>query len=61
MTEWERLRMALVGHVEAGKTLGPVARRSGVSRATLLNWLANKEAPETIVKAQAVSDALRDT
>jgi transposase len=51
------LRMALVSHVEDGKSLGPIASQANVSRATLINWLS-AHAPETILKGAAVYDAL---
>jgi hypothetical protein len=57
MTEWEMLRMALVSHVEDGKSLGPLSAQANVSRATLINWLSG-DAPETILKGTAVYEAL---
>lgn len=57
MIEWERMRLALVSHVEAGRSFRSIADEAGVSRATLLNWL-HRTPPETILKATAVYEAL---
>jgi len=57
MNEWEMLRMALVSHVEEGKSLGPIAAEANVTRQTLLNWLS-RTPPETIAKAAAAYEAL---
>ena len=59
MIDWEMMRQALSAHVESGRSLRSIAEKAGVSRATLLNWLAGP-APETISKGQAVMEALDD-
>lgn len=59
MVDWEMMRRALTAHVESGRSLRSIADRAGVSRGTLLNWLAGP-APETISKGQKVMEALQD-
>lgn len=58
MTEWERLRLALHAHVQAGNSLSGLSERSGVARATMLDWLSRGTPPETVTKGAAVMDAL---
>jgi hypothetical protein len=58
--EWERMRLALAAHVQAGKALKHVSDKSGVARATLLEWLSRGTPPETVAKGAAVMEALGD-
>jgi hypothetical protein len=54
------MRLALAAHVQAGKALKHVSDRSGVARATLLEWLSRGTPPETVAKGAAVMEALDD-
>lgn len=58
-TEWSRLQMALRHHVESGRSVRSLARESGVSAPTLLEWIQRIAPPETIAAAQAVIMALK--
>lgn len=51
LDEWSVLRRAIHAYLANGGTAKALSDRTGVSRATLLDWAARIEPPETVSKA----------
>ena len=58
--EWEMLRMALASWMSEGRSLVPLSERTGVARATMVDWVQRSDAPETIRLGSAVMEAIKD-
>lgn len=58
VNEWSALRKAIHAYLANGGTAKALSDRTGVSRATLLDWAARIEPPETVAKAITVMSHL---